>query len=124
MSAPPTVRALLTLSVALTLAPAQAEDTTGLVDPMRPAMVAPVTDAAERDAPAPSYALSAIKLDGPRSHAIVNGRVLHVGESLDGARVTRIERRAVVLATARGPHTLRLNSLEIKRHVDSRSISR
>ncbi|MGE0860199.1 MAG: hypothetical protein AB7I01_20025 [Gammaproteobacteria bacterium] len=124
MNARPALRTLLALVGALTLASAQADDAASLADPMRPAIVAPDTDAADDDTPAQSFALSAIKLDGPRSHAIVNGRVLHVGEQLDDARLARIEPHGVRLTTARGPLTLRLNSLEIKRHVDSRSVSR
>lgn len=114
----------LTLVGVLMLASAQADDAASLADPMRPAIVAPSPVADDADAPAPSFALSAIKLDGPRSHAIVNGSVLHLGERLDGARLARIEPHSVRLTTDRGPLTLRLNSLEIKRHVDSRSVSR
>lgn len=118
------VRMGLALIGVLALASARAGDSASLADPMRPAIVAPSVTTDDADAPAPSYALSAIKLDGPRSHAIVNGRVLHVGEQLDDARLARIEPHSVRLTTDRGPLTLRLNSLEIKRHVDSRSVSR
>ncbi len=69
-------------------------------DPMRPVAYQPVTNKAQ---PAPPeidtshWVLSAVLISASRTVALVNGRALQVGDSLEGFQLTQIATDRVVL---------------------------
>lgn len=113
---------LLVLSTAAVAAPRdvppQAE---ALVDPMRPLLVLGAEAAPESAAPSEqSYVLSAVKLDGRRSHAIINDELVYEGGRIGQALVRKIRSQQVDISTSKGPLVLRLNSYEIKHDTEVR----
>jgi len=65
----------------------------------------------------PSWVLSSILFAPGRQRAIVNGRLLAVGDRVDGARLTRIERDRVRLSLQGRTITLKLGTrrLDLKK---------
>lgn len=95
------------LYATLVTAPAVALE---LRDPMQPPAAAePVTEA-EPAFDRAAYRLRAIKIEAHRRSAMINGQVVAEGEQIDGARVLKIEPRAVVIAI--GKQTLSLSLLK------------
>lgn len=76
-------------------------------DPMRPPSPSPTP--AEPDS-ATDWTLSSILISENRRLAVINGQVLRVGESVDGARLIRIDVGVAVIRHARGQETLSLGS--------------
>ncbi len=103
------MHALLTgvLSVSMSLSHAAP-----LPDPTEPWRATPDMVAAPAAAPAP-YQLHAILIGDGRRQAIINGRLLHEGEKLDGLRVRAIRADGVQLEGSQGKQTLRLLSAPI-----------
>ena len=96
------MRRLLTMLVLLMLAaPAFAD---GFRDPMRPIGAAPAPSQVARARP---FKLEGI-FNGATRVAIVNGRVVHEGDSVNGAVVTQILADSVVLSRAGRLTTLKL----------------
>ena len=92
--------------------------TVDLPDPLRPALLDNADPATGVESAASlSYELSAIKIDGGRARAIINGQMVAEGARLGAATVRKIRSRQVDLATANGTTVLRLNQYEIKHDV-------
>ena len=83
-----------------------------LEDPMRPPVYAPRQAPA---APAKGWRLQAVFRGPAGMRALVNGRLVGVGDRVDGARVVAIGSRRVVLATDAGRRELRLVRARILR---------
>ncbi len=84
-----------------------------LEDPTRPPAYAP------RQAPAPGtrdWRLEAVFHGPGGARALINGRLVAVGERVGGARVVAIGSRRVVLATDAGRRELRLVRARVLRH--------
>lgn len=79
-----------------------------LPDPTRPALAVPAAGSVE--APAGSYALSAVWIGAQRRVALINGRPVAVGDSVDGARVLAIDASGVRIRAADGERVLSLAS--------------
>ena len=113
---------LLLLTTAAVAAPREApSQPEALVDPMRPLAVpgaGATADSAPQDEQ--NYALSAIKLDGRRSHAIINEQLVYEGGRIGQAVVRKIRSQQVDISTSKGPLVLRLNSYEIKHDTEVR----
>lgn len=104
-------RLLVPLVLASTLPLAAAALAGELPDPTRPpAALRPTTStAAPYVAAAPALVLQSVLIgDGRKPTAIINGRVVEVGESLDGMRLVRLFDGGAVLAGRNGPTTLAL----------------
>jgi hypothetical protein len=84
------------LALIATAAPgaAHAEDVP-LRDPTRPYEAQPATDA--RGSAAHRLELSAVLISPQRRVAVINGKLYHEGELVDGATISRIESQAVHL---------------------------
>jgi len=96
----------LVLTMGLTMglaAPAIAE----VDDPMRPSLQAPETGSTEV---ATEWTLNSVLISERRRLAVVNGQVLRQGQSVDGARIIRIEPSQVVIRHSAGEETLSLKS--------------
>ncbi|MCP1728096.1 MSHA biogenesis protein MshK [Natronospira proteinivora] len=76
-------------------------------DPMRPP--AQSQQIAE-PSPLSDWTLTSVLIAENRRLAVINGQVLRVGESVDGARLIRIDAGGVVIRHARGQETLSLSS--------------
>ena len=87
-------------------------------DPMLPAGVdaaaanlppgAPPTDARPSPADGPRWQLTSTLLSDQRRVAVINGRSLRPGESVDGARLVSVGPRQAVIRAGGRLHTLRL----------------
>ncbi|MDX1517867.1 MAG: hypothetical protein R3288_13565 [Woeseiaceae bacterium] len=91
------------LGIAVTLLAPAASPADVLPDPTRPD-----TLRATHAAPVARYRINAIIVSDDRRIAIVNGRRAGVGDYVDGARITSIEPRAVVLDVGGESRTLQL----------------
>jgi MSHA biogenesis protein MshK len=83
-----------------------------LPDPTEPWHTAAAGTVATAASPAP-YQLHAILIGAGRRQAIINGRLLHEGETLDGLRVRAIRAEGVQVEGSQGIETLRLLSSPI-----------
>jgi len=86
------VRSRLSLFLALVLLPTAASRAE-LPDPTRPSYV--IGSAQDAGSPAAALTLSAVFISGDTRIAVVNGRRVRVGETVDDATVSRIERDRV-----------------------------
>ena len=85
----------------------------GLADPMKPPLSnRPVESATGSTAAAPAAALQlqALRLQGPRSLALIQGRWLAIGASVDEARIISIDERGVRLRRGDAVEQLTLQS--------------
>ena len=82
-----------------------------LKDPTQPP---PSLADADGPAPAAALALTAILGQGADRVAVIDGRVLRVGEQVGGATVARIDRTLVELSGPNGPTTLMLFGPAVK----------
>lgn len=100
------MRSRLPLFLVLVLLPAAASRAE-LADPTRPGYaVGSTQDAAS---PAAALTLSAVFISGDTRIAVVNGRRVRIGETVDGATVSRIERDRV--SFTRGDRTFSISLL-------------
>lgn len=79
-----------------------------LPDPTEPALIAPA--ATSGPAPSVGHALSAVWIGPKRRVAVINGRAVKVGDSIDGASVLSIEASGVRIRAADGEKVLSLAS--------------
>ncbi|MBI2380316.1 MAG: MSHA biogenesis protein MshK [Gammaproteobacteria bacterium] len=98
---------LLALCLAL---PAGAAEV--LSDPTRPESLPPAASATP--APAAGLKLSLLRL-GPKPMAVINGRVLHVGETLDGYRLVAVQPGRAILQGPEGPLSLNLAAAPLQK---------
>lgn len=104
-----------TLGFTLLLAVAGAAAAGELADPTRPPdfdAAPPVVEPAPLDRS--QWTLSLVKISAARRSAVINGRVVRVGEEVDGARVVGIDPRAVQLEKAGERFELRLAEAGVK----------
>jgi hypothetical protein len=87
--------ALISCALSLAASGAGAEDLPPLRDPMQPFAAAAI--AAEGQAAAPRFRLTAVLIASARQVAILNGKPYQRGELVDGAEIVRIEPDAVHL---------------------------
>ena len=86
-----------------------------LIDPTRPIMARPVTTSAATPIQAASeLKLEAILLSNDRRLAIVNGKLLRVGDRLGDTRIEAITAAAIRYSRAGRSHTLQLAQPTIK----------
>lgn len=108
----PVSRAVLALALWLAAMAAVADEP--VADPMRPPAVqgrAPAEDQAR------TLVLHSTLVSGPQRSAVINGRVVTVGERIGGARVLEILPGEVRLRGAQGQFRLRLNNQHVKKQV-------
>jgi hypothetical protein len=67
-----------------------------------PAVVAPAVSFQQ------GHRLQAVVMAGPRSHAIINGRLITLGQSIDGYRLVEVKPRSGVLQSAKERVELRM----------------
>jgi MSHA biogenesis protein MshK len=105
---------LLASTVAL---PAAAEEV--LPDPMRPPdFTSAPDDGGDATTPRAPLSLQSTLISGDRRSAVINGRSVHVGSTIEGAQVVAIGRTQVRLRDNAGVFTLRLPSAGIRRRVN------
>lgn len=88
-----------------------------LEDPMRPPHSAAVTGAAPRAAT--QFVLSSTLIARERRSAVINGRSVSVGDSVDGARVIEIQPTQVRLQHQGRQLTLQLLPVAVKKPVSA-----
>ena len=105
-------RLLPVLLLALLALPAAAETAN---DPMRPPGKALTAGAkAGKKAVSERYRLDSIIIGPERRQAIINGRLLGLGESIDGSKLIEVQATQVTLQVAGKPYVLTLLPLSIK----------
>jgi hypothetical protein len=88
-------------------------------DPMRPPVLPETTPSVQEDVEPTHWQLNLIRRSGEERVALLNGRLLKVGGSIDGARVTAIEEHKVTLQlTDDRSIELTLPSIEIRHTKD------
>lgn len=105
---------ILTLPLLLLALQAEALDT-GLKDPTRPYAWQEVKPVVEIPHEVMEWRVTAVRIGRDSRSAIVNGQLVHVGESLGEARVAAIDAREVVLDYQGNKVTVGLLRPEIKR---------
>lgn len=100
-------RSTATLATLL-VAAAVSADATELADPMRPALGLAAPVAEQPVEKINGWRLSSTLVASGRRVAVVNGRVVGVGDRIDGARVVAIQAREVLLTNDGSRITLRL----------------
>ena len=112
------VACVLCLAAGMLAAPvhSRAAEAEELADPMRPPQV--LTAPAEAGDPAQQAAteprLQAIKREGKHHSAVINGRVVRVGDEVDGIRVTAISAGTVTINVEGKSSVLKLLGQDIK----------
>jgi MSHA biogenesis protein MshK len=83
---------------------------------MRPsgAQAAPETAGQDAQQPKTIPRLQAIRADGRHRSAVINGKVVRVGEEVDGAKVTAISTTSVVVIVEGKSSVLKLVGQDIK----------
>ena len=99
---------LVVLLWPLTVASVPAEERDALRDPMRPYSRAR-SDATGAQV-APSFHVTGILISPSRRVAVVNGKLSHEGDRVDGAEILSIDARSVRVHTGKGEATVHLRS--------------
>ncbi len=118
-------KTMTTLFIAVILPPvAGAVEAVGsvLYDPMRPAIMAPTLPPTESEAGGGSAVvveeepllLQAIKYHPQRPLAVINGKLVAVGEEIAGAKLQRLDRQQAILIRQGRSIILTLTSTSIK----------
>jgi MSHA biogenesis protein MshK len=77
-----------------------------LKDPMRPNVVAGPASGAPRAEP--GFELTAVLVSDSRRIAVVNGRICHVGDRVNGAEIVAIEQGSIRIRRAAGDVLIKL----------------
>lgn len=126
---------LVGLALALTQAavPAQAQGLSGLGGAFRPQALPSAAPPMPGLAPAPGDAASAPAQPGgvhvvvtgtPRPRAVIDGRIVHVGDKVLGMKVTRIDAGGVVLAGENGQMERLLLNPAVSRQTAAKDVAK
>jgi hypothetical protein len=99
-------RRVLIALLALAAAFAARADELPLKDPMRPNVVAGPASGAPRAAP--GFELTAVLVSDKRRLAVVNGRIYHEGDRVNGAEIVAIEPGSIRIRRAAGDLLIKL----------------
>lgn len=106
----------------ITLAAALAGDTGSLPDPTRPVDYLPASAQAQ---PLPGelidWRLTAVRIGREDRSAVLNGKVVHAGESVGRARIIEIRPGAVLVEFDRKQLEVRLHGVPVKKQITDKT---